>query len=193
MSSSSSQLIMAFCLSQPMDDLTRYMPLHKYILEGDLESITFLSFGTMDTISMFSSLAAIIMFLSILTSRYTEADFLYALPTKLIQCLALSLFSVTAMMVAFATAVYLVFFGNNLRAIALVVASLCLPIYLFASSQYTLLAYNFETHNQILSTFRQEFMIQNWRLKSSLGEGNVELKRMLSYGQRQTMEAALDE
>ncbi|KAJ0017282.1 hypothetical protein Pint_12015 [Pistacia integerrima] len=39
MSSPSSQLTVASCSSQPMDDLTRYMPLHKYILEDDLESV----------------------------------------------------------------------------------------------------------------------------------------------------------
>ncbi|KAJ0018252.1 hypothetical protein Pint_12021 [Pistacia integerrima] len=39
MAPSSSQPIMASSSSQPMDDLTLYMPLHKYILEGDLESV----------------------------------------------------------------------------------------------------------------------------------------------------------
>ncbi|KAJ0016735.1 hypothetical protein Pint_12055 [Pistacia integerrima] len=47
---------------------------------------TFLKFGVSDTISMFSSLVAIIMIFSIFTSRYAEEDFLQALPRKLIHC-----------------------------------------------------------------------------------------------------------
>lgn len=40
----------------------------------------FAVFGVFDAISLFSSVASILMFLSILTSRYSEVDFLRALP-----------------------------------------------------------------------------------------------------------------
>ncbi|GJZ33352.1 ankyrin repeat-containing domain, PGG domain protein [Tanacetum coccineum] len=44
---------------------------------------TFLVFVLADAISLFSSAASILMFLSILTSRYAERDFLQSLPKKL--------------------------------------------------------------------------------------------------------------
>ncbi|WCJ42795.1 Ankyrin repeat family protein [Euphorbia peplus] len=44
----------------------------------------FIVFAISDALSLFSSVAAILMFLSILTARYAEADFLYTLPKRLI-------------------------------------------------------------------------------------------------------------
>ncbi|GKD56661.1 ankyrin repeat-containing domain, PGG domain protein [Tanacetum coccineum] len=49
---------------------------------------TFMVFVVADAISLFSSSASILMFLSILTSRYAERDFLESLPKKLMLGLA---------------------------------------------------------------------------------------------------------
>ncbi|KAJ0017951.1 hypothetical protein Pint_12071 [Pistacia integerrima] len=90
---------------------------------------------------MFSSFVAIIMFLSIFTSRYAEEYSFQALPRKLLLCLALLLFSVTWTVVAFACLAYLVFFGKNSYGFILVFVSLCLAMFIFSSSQYPLLFY----------------------------------------------------
>ncbi|CAH1437141.1 unnamed protein product [Lactuca virosa] len=47
------------------------------------ENVAFIIFVVADAISLFSSSASILMFLSILTSRYAERDFLESLPKKL--------------------------------------------------------------------------------------------------------------
>nr|GEZ97661.1 hypothetical protein [Tanacetum cinerariifolium] len=48
---------------------------------------TFIVFDVADAISLFSSTTSILIFLSILTSRYAERDFLVSLPKKLIAVL----------------------------------------------------------------------------------------------------------
>ncbi|KAJ0017829.1 hypothetical protein Pint_12053 [Pistacia integerrima] len=108
----------------------------------------FTIFAVSDTIAMFLSFAAIIMFLSIFTSRYAEKDFLEALPRKLIQCLLLSFSSITWTAIAFACAAYLVFFGENAYGLVLVAVSFSVPTFLFTSSQYPLLIY------LLVSTYR---------------------------------------
>ncbi|EOY30273.1 Uncharacterized protein TCM_037541 [Theobroma cacao] len=67
----------------------------------------FIIFAIADALFPFSSTAAIFMFLSILTARYWEADFLYALP-KILGLLTLFI-SITFMMIAFGATVYIVF------------------------------------------------------------------------------------
>ncbi|CAA0839628.1 Ankyrin repeat family protein, partial [Striga hermonthica] len=69
----------------------------------------FVVFAVSDAVSLFTSTTSLLMFLSILTSRYAEIDFLYALPKRL--CIGLfSLFvSILFMMVAFSATLYLVF------------------------------------------------------------------------------------
>ncbi|KAJ0018764.1 hypothetical protein Pint_12046 [Pistacia integerrima] len=105
----------------------------------------FTIFAIADAISLFSSVAAIFMFMSILTARYAETDFLSALPKRLILGLFMLFLSVTAMMVAFGATVYLVNFDyedNELRkdwAFYLVMGLSFLPVSVFAYSQFPLL------------------------------------------------------
>ena len=54
-----------------------------------------------DTISLFSSITSVLMFLGILTSRYVEENFLTSLPTKMIIGLSTLFFSIAAMIVSF--------------------------------------------------------------------------------------------
>lgn len=104
------------------------------------KEIAFTIFGIADSISLFSSTGAIFMFLSILTARYADSDFLYALPKRLILGLFLLFLSVTAMMVAFGATVYLVFTEEKQNwVLGLVIGSAILSVSVFAYSQFPLL------------------------------------------------------
>ncbi|KAL7224901.1 hypothetical protein ACSBR1_026222 [Camellia fascicularis] len=99
----------------------------------------FIVFIVSDAISLFTSTTSLLMFLSILTSRYAEGDFLYVLPKRLIIGLATLFLSITTMIIAFSSALYLVF-GNNKEWILIPMAAMaCLPITSFVSLQFPLL------------------------------------------------------
>ncbi|CAM8914850.1 unnamed protein product [Rhodiola kirilowii] len=100
----------------------------------------FLIFGVADALSLFTSCVSILMFLSILTSRYAEHDFLYALPKRLIIGLLALFVSIASMMVAFSATLYLVFGPHKLWILTSVVASAFLPVAIFASLQFSLLS-----------------------------------------------------
>lgn len=61
-----------------------------------------------DAISLFASTTSVMLFLGILTSRYAEDDFLKSLPRKMILGLLTLFLSVAAMMIAFASALFLI-------------------------------------------------------------------------------------
>ncbi|THG03645.1 hypothetical protein TEA_006353 [Camellia sinensis var. sinensis] len=63
----------------------------------------FIVFIVSDAISLFASTMSLLMFLSILTSRYAEGDFLYVLPKRLIIGLVTLFMSITTMMLAFSS------------------------------------------------------------------------------------------
>ncbi|XP_057467529.1 uncharacterized protein LOC130756915 isoform X2 [Actinidia eriantha] len=71
--------------------------------------MAFLVFAISNAFSLFTSTTSLLMFLSILTSTYAEKDFLFALPKRLIIGLVTLFFSITAMMIAFGSIVYLLF------------------------------------------------------------------------------------
>ncbi|XP_031250761.1 uncharacterized protein LOC116108658 [Pistacia vera] len=62
---------------------------------------SFKIFAVSDSISLFSSVAAIIIFFSVLTARYSEHDFLYSVPTKFMWGLVILFLSVTALMTGY--------------------------------------------------------------------------------------------
>ncbi|KVH43966.1 Ankyrin repeat-containing protein [Cynara cardunculus var. scolymus] len=102
--------------------------------------ITFMVFVVADAISLFSSSASVLMFLSILTSRYAERDFLESLPKKLMLGLTTLFLSITAMTVAFSVS-FFVLYHNDLIWIPIVIGLLAaMPVLLFAWLQYPLLA-----------------------------------------------------
>ncbi|KAM1155815.1 hypothetical protein ACFX13_027242 [Malus domestica] len=73
-----------------------------------LSKTTFKVFAISDALSLFSSLTSVLIFLSLLTPRYAEKDFLEALPKRLILGLGSLFFSLATMMVAFGTALSIV-------------------------------------------------------------------------------------
>lgn len=110
-----------------------------YVMPEQHQQRAFAVFGVFDAISLFSSVTSILMFLSILTSRYAEADFLYALPKRLIIGLSMLLISITSLMVAFSSALYLVLGQNKPSRLLLVGALASLPVTLFIFLQFPLL------------------------------------------------------
>ncbi|KAD3068355.1 hypothetical protein E3N88_36235 [Mikania micrantha] len=70
---------------------------------------TFIVFVVADAISLFWSCASILIFLSILTSRYAEKDFLESLPNKLISGLLTLFLSITTMTVAFGVSFFVLY------------------------------------------------------------------------------------
>ncbi|KAH9684916.1 ANK REP REGION domain-containing protein [Citrus sinensis] len=63
-----------------------------------LHESSFIIFAVSDALSLFSSIISVLMFLGILTSRYSEEDFLLSLPRKLIIGLITMFFSIASMM-----------------------------------------------------------------------------------------------
>ncbi|KAL2474108.1 Ankyrin repeat family protein [Forsythia ovata] len=93
----------------------------------------FTVFVIYDAVAMFSSTASIIMFLSILTSRYAEDDFLFTLPAKLTFGLISLFASIVFMVVTFSATFFLVYKEENKGILPKLVAALALlPITLYA-------------------------------------------------------------
>ena len=99
----------------------------------------FVFFAVSDAISLFSSTASLLMFLSILTARCAEADFLHSLPKRLIIGLVTLFVSITSMMIAFSITLYLVFGEKKAWTLIPVAGLACLPVTLFVSLQFPLL------------------------------------------------------
>ncbi|KAK3009667.1 hypothetical protein RJ639_013843, partial [Escallonia herrerae] len=70
---------------------------------------------------------------------HTEGDFLHFLPKRLIIGLVTLFLSITTMMIAFTTAVFLVFGHKNAWVLVPVAALACLPVTSFVSLQFPLL------------------------------------------------------
>ncbi|XP_031248648.1 uncharacterized protein LOC116106420 [Pistacia vera] len=100
----------------------------------------FMTFGFSDALSLFSSIAAAIIFMSIITARYKQDDFLEALPRKFIFGVVIMFISITSMMVAFGTTVYQIFYEKKAYLmLGLVGVSACSLMLLFMASQFSLI------------------------------------------------------
>lgn len=101
---------------------------------------SFIIFTISDALALFSSVTSILMFLSILTSRYAEEDFVETLPKRLIIGLTMLFFSIASMLIAF-SASFSIVIGNHQAWIVFPVAlAACVPTTLFALSQFPLVA-----------------------------------------------------
>ncbi|CAA2976128.1 ankyrin repeat-containing protein NPR4-like [Olea europaea var. sylvestris] len=99
----------------------------------------FTIFVISDAVAMFSSIASIMMFLSILTSRYGEEDFLYTLPAKLMVGLFTLFASIVCMVLTFSATFFLVYKEEKLAILPKIVAGLALlPITLYATLNFRL-------------------------------------------------------
>lgn len=100
---------------------------------------SFIIFAISDAISLFTSTTSLLLFLSILTARYREEDFLKRLPKRLILGLAMLFLLVTSMMVAFSATLYLMFGQGNAWILIPIATFTCLPIASFVTLQLPLL------------------------------------------------------
>nr|XP_043629830.1 ankyrin repeat-containing protein ITN1-like [Erigeron canadensis] len=100
----------------------------------------FTIFAISNAISLFTAVTSLLMFLSILTTRFAEQDFLFKLPKRLIIGLAALFISTTSMIIAFGATLLLVF-GQGSSWILLPIGVLtCLPITSFVTLQFPLIA-----------------------------------------------------
>ncbi|KAJ4965074.1 hypothetical protein NE237_016923 [Protea cynaroides] len=90
-------------------------------------------------IGLFSSSTSVLMFLSFLTSRYAEEDFLYSLPKKLIIGLATLFISITALIVSFTLTLFIILQSKQSFIIIPIGLMAYLPIYSFTVLQFPLL------------------------------------------------------
>ncbi|XP_042964236.1 ankyrin repeat-containing protein ITN1-like isoform X2 [Carya illinoinensis] len=104
-----------------------------------LETNWFTVFYTSNAVAMLFSSSSILVFLSILTSRYTERDFLTSLPLKLAGGLVMLVISIVSMLIAFIAACFLVFKSKKSVPVRIIiVAVLAIPICLFGILHYRL-------------------------------------------------------
>ncbi|XP_054825378.1 uncharacterized protein LOC129322934 [Prosopis cineraria] len=106
-----------------------------------LKEKLFKVFLILDALSLFASTTSVLTFLGILTSRYTEEDFLYSLPTKLIIGLSTLFLSIATMMMAFSTTIIIMLQHQSSRAGAFlpVIMLASVPVTLFVLLQFPLL------------------------------------------------------
>ncbi|KAM1178789.1 hypothetical protein ACFX13_018364 [Malus domestica] len=102
------------------------------------KSAIFLVFVVSDTVALFSSLTSLLMFLSILTARYAEEDFLESLPKRLIIGLGTLFFAIAATMVAFGATLSIVL-SKRFNGVSVPITLLAsFPVTLFALLQLPL-------------------------------------------------------
>ncbi|EOA20128.1 hypothetical protein CARUB_v10000416mg [Capsella rubella] len=109
----------------------------------------FIIFVVSDLISCFAACTSVLIFLGILTARYSFDDFLFSLPSKMIAGLSILFVSIAAMLIAFLSALFTTFDKKWIVAPTILLA--CLPVLLFVKLQYPLLK------EMILSTYKGIF------------------------------------
>ncbi|PWA73097.1 ankyrin repeat-containing domain, PGG domain protein [Artemisia annua] len=104
-----------------------------------LDRGSFMLFIVADAIALFSSTTSVLMFLGILTSRYAEGDFLYALPKRLTIGLLSLFMSLAATLIAFSATLALVLQDKVTWIAAPLVIATSIPVCLFGLLQFPLL------------------------------------------------------
>ncbi|TKY72713.1 Ankyrin repeat-containing protein [Spatholobus suberectus] len=104
-----------------------------------MHTTSFKVFALSDALALFSSVISVLMFLSILTSRYAQEDFLVSLPKRLSVGIATLFFSIITMLIAFGATFFIVL-GHQLAWIVIpTTLAACIPAILFAFLQFPLL------------------------------------------------------
>ncbi|KAK2646884.1 hypothetical protein Ddye_022079 [Dipteronia dyeriana] len=104
-----------------------------------LKKTLFRVFAISDAIALSSSSFSILMFLSILTSGYTQSQFYRSLPLKLMIGLLALFISILFMMITFSSTYFLLHHDQSLCIPTLTVVFVSVPISLFVLLQYPLL------------------------------------------------------
>ena len=95
-------------------------------------------FAVSNSISLVFSTASVITFLSILTSRYAEGDFLVVLPRRLFMGLVTLFLSITSLISAFVATIFLIFGHKNVLIFQVVISVAFLPLWMFGSGPFPL-------------------------------------------------------
>ncbi|XP_031374682.1 uncharacterized protein LOC116189249 [Punica granatum] len=106
-----------------------------------LQEKVFILFAASDAVGLFSSTTSILMFLSILTARYAEEDFLYSLPKRLILGFASLFLAIASMMVAFGATLYMVLRERFKWIFIPIIVITSIPVLLFVKLQLPLFFY----------------------------------------------------
>ncbi|PWA38553.1 Ankyrin repeat-containing protein [Artemisia annua] len=109
------------------------------------KEIAFTIFAVCDAISLFTAATALLVFLSILTTRFAAKDFMISLPRRLIFGLCALSISTIAMMVAFGAILFLVFCDQRPWMLAPIGLFSCLPISVIVTLQLPLLVDLFQS------------------------------------------------
>ncbi|XP_062162204.1 uncharacterized protein LOC133869263 [Alnus glutinosa] len=124
-----------------------------------LKSNWFLVFFISDVVALLSSSTSILIFLSILTSRYAEEDFLVSLPARLLFGLTTLFTSIASMVVAFSATCFLVYDSEMSWVPIVILASAGFPVTLFVVLHYQLWADIFR------STYSSRFLFRPYKRK----------------------------
>ena len=119
-----------------------------------LKSNWFNVFFISNAIALCFSSMSIVIFLSILTSRYTEEEFLKSLPSKLVFGLATLFISMAGMMVAFSAACFLVYKNVKAWAPIVVITLASIPII------WSVLLHHKLWVDTLLSTYNSRFLFR---------------------------------
>ncbi|KAB1220997.1 hypothetical protein CJ030_MR3G007491 [Morella rubra] len=120
-----------------------------------LENNWFTVFFVSVAIALLSSSTSILIFLSVLTSRYTEDDFLKRLPRRLVFGLSTLFISIVSMVIAFSATCFLVYNSKSASVPTIIFAAAGIPISLFIGLQYDLWV------DIIRSTYMSKFLFRN--------------------------------
>ncbi|XP_059436354.1 ankyrin repeat-containing protein NPR4-like [Corylus avellana] len=135
-----------------------------------------------DAIALCSSSTSIAIFLSILTSRYTEEEFLTSLPSKLMLGFATLFFSMVGMMVAFSATCFLVYTRVRAWASFAVVISVGIPIISFVGLHLRLFVDIFHSTYNSRFLFRPnecrlfQQKMQDKQKEKKIGRGSSDLE-----------------
>ncbi|KAI7749464.1 hypothetical protein M8C21_020049 [Ambrosia artemisiifolia] len=113
--------------------------------------IPFTIFALSNAFSLFTGATSLLMFLSILTARSSEKDFLVSLPRRLILGLLTLFLSTISMLVAFGAILFLVFCDQRPWMLTPICAFACLPISIIVTIKLPLLV------DLIRSTYSPKF------------------------------------
>jgi hypothetical protein len=120
-----------------------------------LERNWFLVFFISDSIALLSSSTLILIFLPILTSRYTEKDFFSSLPRRLMFGLIALFISIVGMVVAFGATCFLVYQHKMTKVPTVIIVLAAIPI-----SSYVLLHYEILV-DVLSSTYLSRFLFRS--------------------------------
>ncbi|CAI0401798.1 unnamed protein product [Linum tenue] len=117
-----------------------------------LHTKSFLFFAISDALALVSSATSILIFLSMLTSRYAEEDFLSSLPNKLLTGLLTLFISIATMMMAFSSTLFMTLGYGYTWTTVTITAVACVPVTMYAFLQFHLVA-DIVSHSYTTSLF----------------------------------------